>query len=73
MCVSALTFTSLRFGFEDKSFGAGAGVGTRSVSAQTVVTEQTVHQTLVDVCRKTSGGTSKKWEVIRKVSVIFSN
>lgn len=47
-----LTFAGLRFGLEDKSFRAGAGVGARSVSAQTVVAEQTVHQTLVDVCEE---------------------
>lgn len=42
-------FTGLRVGFEDISFRTGAGVGARSVSAQTVVTKQTIHQTLIDV------------------------
>lgn len=52
MCVNlcVLTFTGLGVRFEDKPLWAGAGVGARSVSAQTVVTKQTVHQTLVDVC-----------------------
>lgn len=56
----ALTFAGLRVGFEDEPFGAGAGVGARSVPAQAVVTEQTVHQALVDVCREASGGAGKK-------------
>lgn len=42
-------FAGLGLGFEDKSLRTGAGVGARSVSAQTVVTKQTVHQTLIDV------------------------
>lgn len=42
-------FTGLRVGFEDISLRTGAGVGARSVSAQTVVTKQTVHQALIDV------------------------
>lgn len=47
--VFAFTFTGLRVGLEDESFGAGAGVGARRVSAQAVVAEQPVHQALVDV------------------------
>lgn len=50
VCVRVLTFAGLRVGFEDEAFGAGAGVGTWRVSAQAVVTQQTVDQTLVDVC-----------------------
>lgn len=41
--------TSLRIWFEDKTFGAGAGVGAWSVSAQAIVTQKAVHQALVDV------------------------
>lgn len=51
-----LTFAGLRFGFENKSFRAGAGVGARCVSAQTVVAKKTVHQTLVDVWEEVRAG-----------------
>lgn len=54
-----LTFAGLRFGFEDKSFWAGAGEGARCVSAQTVVAKQTVHQTLVDVWEEMRAGIDK--------------
>lgn len=49
VCTRAFTFTGLRVGLEDESFGAGAGVGARRVSAQAVVAEQPVHQALIDV------------------------
>lgn len=42
-------FTSLRVRFEDKAFGTGAGVGAGSVSAQAIVTQKPVHQTLIDI------------------------
>lgn len=42
-------FAGFRVWLEDKSFRTGACVGTRSVSAQSIVTEQAVHQTLIDV------------------------
>lgn len=48
--VIELTFTSLGVWFEHKSLGAGAGVGAGSVSTKTIVTEQAVHQTLINVC-----------------------
>lgn len=50
VCVFVLTFASLGVGFEHKPLRAGAGVGAGSVSTQTIVTEQAVHHTLVDVC-----------------------
>lgn len=52
VCVCALTFTGLWLRLENKPFRTEACVGARSVSALAVVTEQTVHQTLVDVCQK---------------------
>lgn len=55
-CVCVLTFAGLGVGFEDKSLRARAGVGARSVSAQTVVTKQTAHQTLIDVCMEAREG-----------------
>lgn len=51
-CVCVLTFARLWLGFENKPFRTGAGEGARSVSTKTVVTEQTVHQTFVDVWRR---------------------
>lgn len=39
----------LRVRFEDKAFGTRAGVGAGSVSAQAIVTQQPVHQTLIDI------------------------
>lgn len=59
MRAGALTFAGLRFGFEDKSFWAGAGEGARCVSAQAVVAKQTVHQTLVDVWEEVRAGIGK--------------
>lgn len=50
--VCVLTFTGLWFRLENKAFRTEACVGARSVSALAVVTEQTVHQTLVDVCQR---------------------
>lgn len=58
-CVCALTFAGLRFRFEDKPCWARAGIGARSVSAQTVVTKQTVHQTLIYVCTQVKEGINK--------------
>jgi hypothetical protein len=43
------TFAGLRVWFEDEAFGTGAGVAAGGVSTQAVVTQQTVHETLVDV------------------------
>lgn len=56
MHAGVLTFAGLRFGLEDKSFRAGAGVGARCVSAQTVVAKQTVYQALVDVWEEVRAG-----------------
>ena len=53
-----ITFAGLGVGFEDVSLRTGAGEGARSVSAQTVVTKETVHQTLIDVCREAREGRS---------------
>lgn len=39
----------LRVRFEDKTFGAGAGVGAWSISAQAIVTQQSVHQTFINI------------------------
>lgn len=39
----------LRIRFEDEAFGTGAGVGAWGVSAQAIVTQQPVHQTLIDI------------------------
>lgn len=64
----ALTFAGLGVGLEDESFGAGAGVGARSVPAQAVVTEQTVHQALVDVCGEASG---ERRNAPGKVTILF--
>lgn len=58
-CLCALTFAGLRFRFEDKPCWAGAGVGARSVSTQSVVTKQTVHQTLIYVCTQAKEGLNK--------------
>lgn len=42
-------FASLRVGLEGESFGAGTGVASRCVSTHAVVTQQAVHQTLINV------------------------
>lgn len=39
----------LRVGFEDKAFGTGAGVGAWSISAQAIVTQQSVYQTFINI------------------------
>lgn len=48
---TALTFTRLRFSPEHIPRRAGATVTSRGVSAQPVVTEQSVYQALVNIWR----------------------
>lgn len=52
MRVHVFTFTSFWHRFEDKSFRTEAGVGAGGVSAEAIVAEQAVHQTLIDVWRE---------------------
>lgn len=49
---SHITFTGVCLSPEDKALGAGAGVAARCVAAQSIVTQQTIDSTFINICEK---------------------
>lgn len=49
---SHITFTGVCLSPEDKALWAGAGVAARCVAAQSVVTQQTIDSTFINICEK---------------------
>lgn len=51
-CVKKITFAGLGVWLEDEALGTGARVAAWGVPTQAVVTQQAIHQTLVNICGK---------------------